>query len=137
MMKKTALMKIIVVFSILLFIISLTQKTYCLDGSYSARGFLNLLIGWLGVLSSNGSKAWLANPFLLASWFLAFRKPKWALALSSIAFVFAIRFYFQDTLIKNEAGMIGKITDYKAGYWLWVSSISVLLVGGFVSILKS
>ncbi len=130
-------MKILLIASIILFVLSLTQKTYCLDGICEARGILNLLIGWMGVLyTKGGSSAWLANPFLIVSWFFLINKPKLAFLLCALAFFFALRFYFQDTLIKNEAGIIGKITNYKAGYWLWLSSTVVMMLASIFSILK-
>ena len=129
-------MQFILALSVILFLASLIFKTYCINGECRGRGFLNFLIGWLGVFHLNGSKAWLANPFLIISWFFFFQKPKTALILSVIAFLFAVSFYFQQTIVYNEAGMAGKITGYKAGYWLWVSSICVMILGSLRGIFK-
>ncbi len=130
--------KIILIISIILFIISLTQKTYCLDANCGYIGFSDLLFGWLGVLyEKEGSYAWLANPFLLLTWIFIFKNPKIALVLSIIAFSFAFSFYFQKEMVKNEAGIIGKITHYKMGYWLWISSILIIILGNIVSIYET
>ena len=130
-------MKIFFLISVILFVVSLTQKTFCIDGVCEARGILNLFTGWLGVIyTKGGSNAWLANPLLILSWFFLTRRPKLALTFSLLAFFFALRFYFQETIIKNEAGMIGKITNYKSGYWFWLSSIVVVVLATFFLIFK-
>ncbi len=137
-MKKNRIMKSILIISILIFAVSLTQKTYCLDGLCGYRGISDLLIGWLGVWYGKiGSTAWLANPFLLTAWIFLMRKPKLALLFSILSFGFAFHFYFQDSMIKNEAGHIGKITAYKTGYWLWLASIIMIFIGSVIGVLKS
>ncbi|MEO0470321.1 MAG: hypothetical protein AAF206_11910 [Bacteroidota bacterium] len=115
-----------------LFAISLALKPYCAgdDCSSMGPGIMVLLLGWLGVLVGGAGLAWLGNPFLILSWFL-FRAKKTGLALVSacIAVGFAASFWFQDEIMVNEAGHYKDITVYASGYWFWLSSCMVMVLG--------
>lgn len=125
------------VLSVVLFLTSLTQDGYYIDRPGDPRAWAPciglLLIGWLGVF--DGILAWLANPALLAAWiFLNFRSSRrLGAAIGAAAIAFALSFLLYTEILTNEAGGTSKITGYGAGYWLWVASGGVAMIGGLAA----
>ena len=117
--------------SLLLFVISLTQECFCtLGNNCDSGGYILLLIGWMGVFMLHlPAMAWLANPVLLFSWIFMNKKPKTSLTLSIISLLLTLSFLLFDEIINNEAGIPEKITVIKLGYWLWVSSAFIMVIG--------
>lgn len=120
--------------SIFLYLIALTQKTYCTPGNCEYfSGLLNLIFGWIGVFMLHvPAFTWLANPILLISWFFFKRKPKISFILSSVAFILMLSFLLCDEIIDNEGGTRGKIICYGLGYWLWVLSSFMMILGNLL-----
>lgn len=56
--------------SISIFLISLTQRAYCVDNNCGdlGSGFLCFALGWLGLGYGGALFTWFANPFLILSW---------------------------------------------------------------------
>ena len=119
----------ILIFSSIIFILSLISNTYCTgncqDTSY---GFLLLLIGWMGIFMGGAGLCWLANPLLIVSW-LVYKNDKSSVILSGIALFIAGSFMFFDEIIIDEAGHYGKINKYLLGYYLWLFSIFIYFTG--------
>lgn len=122
--------KYIRVTSIVLFAASLTQKCYCTT-SNCGDSLPVLLIGWLGMFSGGATLTWLANPFLFISWILVPKNLKSAMIFSTLAGLFSMGFLMFDAVVDSEAGHVNQIIAYKAGYWLWLSSCWVMLIGSF------
>lgn len=119
--------------SILLFVVSLTQTAYCVDGKCEGEGFLALATGWLGTISYGGAAmAWLANPLLWLSWVIPFERRILKLSSAGLAMLFCLSFMYFDEIVKNEAGQYGKITSYAIGYWLWMSSMGFYFIANVV-----
>ena len=116
-----------------MFIISLTQPAFYIDRTdYDAwsNSFILLIMGWLGAMvTGGGALAWFANPFILASWIVSSKYSKLSVLFGIVATLFALSFLFTDEVITSEAGTYSKITEYKAGYWLWFCSIVVFTTG--------
>ena len=72
---------------------------------------------------------WLANPILLGAWIFFKKKSKISFTLSSISFILMISFFLVDEIISNEAGTKSKVVFYGAGYWLWVLSSFIMVLG--------
>jgi hypothetical protein len=127
-------LKIFLYLSIGFYIFSLTQKSFCTPGSCGYfSGLLNLIFGWIGVLMLHGpAMTWLANPILLMSWLLFNKKPKVSFILSSTAFVLMLSFLLFDEIIDNEGGTKGKIISYQFGYWLWILSSLIMILGSLL-----
>ncbi len=117
-------------FSIALFAISLTQKCYCTT-STCGDSIIVVLIGWLGLFSGGATLTWLANPFLVMSWILLEKNLKASMLFSVLAGLLSLAFLMFDGIVDTEAGHVREIVSYKSGYWLWLSSCWVMLVGTF------
>lgn len=127
--------KIFIFLSIGLYLISLAQKSYCTSGGNCEyfSGFFNLIFGWVGVFMFHlPAFTWLANPILFASWILFKKKPKKSFILSIIAFVLMLSFLFVDEIVVNDGSTTSKVIFYGLGYWLWVLSSFIILVGNLI-----
>ena len=93
-----------------------------------------LLVGWLGVFMLHPpAMIWLANPILLISWIRIKKREKQSLIFSSISLITMLSFLLFDEIILNESGALSRITSYGLGYWLWVSSAFIMVMGnGFL-----
>ncbi len=133
--------RILFIFSIVLFIFSLTQESYYVDkidyGSWS-NSFVLLLIGWIGLIMGGGAAiSWLANPFIFLSWVFFFKNIRFSIFFSTISFIFALSFLFFDNVITSEAPTFSKITKYRIGYWSWLISIFIFLLGSIFIYFKN
>ena len=117
--------------SIILYLIALSQKSYCTNNDCGelGSGLVVVLLGAFGMFASKACIAWLANPLLFLSWIMYRWKAKLSFLLNFISLAIALSFLFFNEIIIDEAGTIGKITGYALGYWIWLISILVLLVG--------
>ena len=95
-----------------------------------------LLIGWMGL--AYGTFTWLGNPALIAAWMLFFnKKPTLSLLAAFIALVFMVSFLFQQTVVSSEAPSYSRIVGYGTGYWLWLTSGVLQVVGSAVAALQT
>ena len=85
-MKKMSLNKIILLVSISLYMISLSQLIVITEPNSDVVGLFALIAGW-GV-----SEFWLANPILFASWYFLHDKPKLALIGSLLSTILSLLF---------------------------------------------
>lgn len=141
MTSKKSLLRIKILFmsaSLLLLLFSLTGHAYYVEGtgdSVGSFGLVAFLLGWVNMLEAG--IAWLANPILLLSWILLFnRRIKASLVLGIVALLFSLSFLLFDEVVANEGGGKREIVGYGRGYWLWVSSCVVNLLGSLVVNIK-
>ena len=122
--------------SIGLFVISLTQNTYCTkEGCGFNPGIQLLLLGWLGLFVGGAGLCWSANPFLAITW-LTFRFPKISSAFSLFAVIFSGSFLlFARIMNFDESGGYSPIIHRHIGYWLWFSSTITMLVGNGIQLI--
>lgn len=114
--------------SLVLFLVSLTQKTFCThNGCSDALG--NLFFGFI-VLFDGGGISWLANPLLIVSWVGLSINSRYTLLTSVAAFLLSLSFLFVRQILVNEGGAHSTIIEYKLGYWLWVSSTAIMVLAG-------
>ena len=127
------------VISLVLFLISLTQKTYCVDNDCGelGSGIGCLIFGAFAVFGGGLYLSWLANPLLLGSWLIAKQNMTLKIILSGLAIFFCLWFLQFDEITKNEAGHKGIITGYTWGYWLWTSSTVVYFIGCIIMKLRN
>lgn len=127
--------KIIAFLILCLYIASLTMECYLVNdkASIGSFGLIALLLGWLNF--DLIGLIWLANPLFIISlmFFLFSKKTLLTLILSLTATILAISFTQVKEIIWSEAGHTGAITGYLAGYWLWISAISLLFVCSIIN----
>jgi hypothetical protein len=117
----------------LLFLVSLSQNALRLDaGPQHDRFecFVFLCIGWIGVFG--GIFAWLANPALAVALVLMGyeRYRRRALFFAAASLGLGLSFLHEKTWMLDESGShVAHITGHAPGYWLWIASISVALIG--------
>ncbi|MDE3250687.1 MAG: hypothetical protein KGO82_18645 [Bacteroidota bacterium] len=126
----SAFKKNLVRLSILLFALSLTQKAYC-TATQCSDSIMVLLLGWAGLTSGISGIAWFANPLLIASWLMLRRNLTAGMFMSIGAALLAMSFLVFDTVATSESGHTGQVTNYKAGYWLWMGSTFCMLAASF------
>jgi len=126
--------KIVTLFSIGLFIVSLPQDCFC-TSSNCVNSFMALISGWMGVIGGDiAGIAWFANIFLLLSWIFTLNNVRYAIWTSLLSTLFCLTFLLGKKVIINEAGQSGAITAYKAGFVLWVISSIVMSFGNMILI---
>jgi hypothetical protein len=125
--------------SVCLFVASLFNDGYYIEASNPrawAPAWGLLLIGWLGL--AYGTFAWLGNPALLAAWILFFtKKPTLSLLAALVALAFMVSFLFQQTIVSSEAPTYSHIVGYGTGYWLWLTSAVLQVIGSAVATLQT
>lgn len=126
--------KIVLSISIILLVLSLTQKCYC-TSSECGDSIIVFLFGFFSVIFGGATLCWFANPLLLFSW-IFFWNNKVSYYFSAFSTIIAISFLFFDEILDNEAGHYNKIIGYATGYWLWLGSNLVMLIGNIIIIEK-
>lgn len=134
--------------AIALFISALTQPAYCTASCKNS--LMVFLVGILGILTELGALmscvlegtgglkdpvgatfSWLANPFLFISMIVfAFRKK--AALVSSIISTLLVLYFLLFSRVIDDAGHYNKVTALGLGYWLWLSSSLVILIGSMI-----
>lgn len=121
--------------SVGLFIASLLNDGYYIEGpnpSAWSNSFGLLLLGWIGLAS--GTLAWLANPALILSWAMAIlKRPPLSLLAALAALALMMSFLLQTTVISSEAPQYSRIVGYGRGFWLWVGSAAVQVLGSAIA----
>lgn len=131
-MKSKYINLIFTIISIMLWLISMSQKAYCVDGNCGEpwSGLICLLFGFLSLFFySYAAVSWFLNPLMIISYFIPLKNINTKLLLALASVLFGLSFLLFDEIVKNEAGHFGKITGYEIGYWLWVASAIINLIG--------
>jgi hypothetical protein len=122
---------------------SMLCPTYCtyseLGGESCSEiggGLAATLFGWLGILASNGGivLVWFANPLFIIGLIINKKSPTGSLLLSIAASVVSLAFLFGDEIMINEAGHVAKIATLQIGYWLWLTSMILLVLASIYSL---
>jgi hypothetical protein len=137
--KLTRFQKGVIVLSLILLFISITQPAFFIDRPEDPEAWSDSWIifffGWTFFLggSFSGTFIWLANPIYFTSLIFIFdHKPK-GIYLSVLATLIALLFSTFDTVITSESGSYSAITSFGLGYKLWVSSFITLTVGSIIN----
>ena len=146
-----------------LFAVSLWFPAFCTERAtglggghepYMGIGAFLLLFGCFGVITGGVGVTWLANPLLLFAWVISMaawitamtsRSPRasaalmvlvlLSLAFSALAVIFSASFQLFTEIIVNEAGGMNRICHRLPGYWLWLASTIVMLVGNGIQMI--
>jgi len=112
------------VLSISLFITSTGFKTLILS-----KGDSSFLFGLICLLFGFSYLPWFANPlFVLGIIFLLLKRFSLAVAASGLSVILATTTLFIREAPYNEAGHTASVIGYGLGFYLWLGSISVLLL---------
>lgn len=91
------------------------------------KGVDYFLVGWLGPVA--GHFDWFANPLigfgLKNAWQKNYAR---AVIYSILALLLTLQTLYRGCMVQNEGGYCQSISEYLIGYWLWVSSASLLVV---------
>lgn len=125
--------------SIVLFLAAMTQPAFYQNRTAEpvthALGLL--LSGFMGVLI--GYFEWLANPLIVYSWFCARKKRVVPALIATLLAAFFILSFL--SVKKMEWPGMGSdpnpdVQGYAAGYWLWLASALVMVVGSGVALVS-
>jgi hypothetical protein len=121
--------------SIVLFAVCLANDGYYIAGPNPrawAPAWGLLLVGWMGVFLS-GPVAWFANPALVVAWCMFyFGRYGRATLFALIAAALMLSFLLSKTVVSSESTSESKVIGYGTGYWLWIASALVLLIGSIL-----
>ncbi|MGO1003293.1 hypothetical protein [Lysobacter sp. CA196] len=126
--------------SLLAFVVCLVLPAYTVQSAssqmHSGLAYEKLLMGFLGPLI--GVFEWYANPALFLSWLLLWKKHFIAGGIfAAAALATAGAFLFRHEIIVNEAGHSGAIISKDIGYWLWIASIAIALIGNATCLVRA
>jgi len=76
---------------------------------------------------------WFANPFYLISLLTNKLNPWINLIMAIFAFIVALSFTRGGTILLNEDGDKGQITELEIGYWLWLLSMLLIIFSSLAS----
>ncbi|HEY8927790.1 MAG TPA: hypothetical protein VIM55_01265 [Mucilaginibacter sp.] len=127
-MKKHPVSNVLRLLSIVLYVFALTQA--CFDtqaqAGESGEGIALLISGAFGFFSSAAGLTWLANPALWISWIFMRRRYTLSMITSLASLIIGLLFLKVSEFMVNEGGTYSDITGYRIGYWLWLSSITLM-----------
>ena len=132
---KSRFKRAVFVCSLALFILALTEKSYCTNAGCGDSAAV-FLAGVLGVYYGGACLVWLANPIFILSWVLN-EYLKWSILLSFIALLIALSFLRFNEIIDDEGGNIRQIISYQNGYWFWIASMVVTFIGNILRYIRS
>ena len=122
-----------------LYFASLTQPAFCLGDCHNQwPGVLVLLLGWGAMfLGAVEGLAWFTNPLLLVAW-ITFWYPKVSVWFSIFAVTLSAAFLLFPGItmgnFHNDELDFTPIIHRHLGYWLWLSSTIVMLVGNGIQL---
>ncbi len=131
--------------SIVIYIVCLPFEAFCIpSGCDDWPAWGTLLFGWMLAGSGGANSTWLANPLLFLGWagiirpdWRYFRVPRIIPALLAYgALAVAVSFYFDETVITNEAGFARPITGVVTGYWIWIASMVCFAIAATIHLFE-
>jgi hypothetical protein len=88
----------------------------------------------MGAISFLGGGAlewiiWLANPLYIFALSLFIGSNRSSILIATMATAIALSFLGWHKILVAENGRMASIVGLSAGYWLWVSSLLILMIG--------
>lgn len=132
---KKHLPKLFLTISILLWLVSLSQRAYCTNNDCGEKwsGLAIVISGIFGIFNFGATISWYANPFIFISW-LTYKKYKVSLIFSLLALIFGLSFLTFEEIIINEGGFMGDITGYATGFYLWNLSFTIMIIANILNL---
>jgi hypothetical protein len=95
-------------------------------GTDCTVGILTLVFGWFQLVSHPlAGLPWLANPLVIAGWFLTILSPRLAVSLTVGSLVCALMFLASPGVMTDEGGGQHQVNSLEIGYWLWLVSCAL------------
>jgi hypothetical protein len=118
-----------IVLAAALFLSSLGFNTLILS-----RGDSSFLKGFVCLLFGFSYLAWFANPlFLVSVILLSLNRSYMALATSTVSLILSATTFLIQKVPYNEAGHTANVVGYGLGFYLWIASISMILLTSVLS----
>jgi hypothetical protein len=118
-----------IVLTAVLFLSSLGFNTLILS-----QGDSSFLMGFVCLLFGFSYLAWYANPlFLVSITLLSLNRSHMALATSTASAILAGTTFLIQKVPYNEAGHMADVVGYGLGFYLWIASMSVILLTSVLS----
>jgi hypothetical protein len=118
-----------IVLAALLFLSSLGLKTLILS-----HGDSSFLLGFVCLLFGFSYLAWYANPLFLGSIvLLSLNRSRMALATSTASLILAATTFSIQKAPFNEAGHMADVVGYGLGFYLWIATMSAILLTSILS----
>jgi len=86
--------------------------------------------GWFSLRGA--ALSWLTNPILLVAWVTFYKKMEISMMFAFFAMSVALSFLLFRGIVDNEAGHVNNIVSYGAGYFIWLSSSLIMLIGNLI-----
>lgn len=129
------------------FMMSLFFPAFKLSDGDSFSGLALLMIGWYGSFITivalfvgefgeifSGYTGWLANPLLFICYtFLLSRGHKQALLFGALSVIMALSSFLLEVVPVNESSGTATIVGYQLGFYFWLISCVVALLGSLVA----
>ena len=125
---------IFLVCSMGLFTASLLLPAFCTERGQPIHGAAIILFGWLGMPLGGANLTWFANPLLAVAW-ITFKYPKVSFWFSIFAVIVSASFLLFTQVAVDTAGEGRVIAHLYLGYWLWLSSMVVMLAGNGIQMI--
>jgi len=134
----------IIAISVLLFLVSLLLPAFYTPDE-SIPGWFALLMGWLDLLAIDqvgwGIISWFASFFLPVAWLgliLTKFRPMRIVSLmsASAGLALALCALVMKQILISEGGNTTRILSMGAGFYLWLASFAVCIIGATVSIVQ-
>jgi hypothetical protein len=124
-----------VVASVICYLISLTSNAYCMARGASCTGGLMAFIfgGFQLVADPLAGIPWLANPLLIAGWFLILLSPRRAVIPTVGALLCALMFLATPGVMADAGGNPHQVDSFERGYWLWLASCAFGVLGALTA----
>jgi hypothetical protein len=118
-----------IVLAAVLFLSSLGFNTLILS-----QGDSSFLMGFVCLLFGFSYLAWYANPlFLVSITLLSLNRSHMALATSTASLILATATFLIQKVPYSEAGHMANVVGYGLGFYLWIASMSVILLTSVLS----
>lgn len=132
----TKLQKITLSISVVLMMLALTQKAYCFE-DHCTYSIIDFLFGMFGIfIDGDENWSWFANPLLIFAWGLV-KHSRVSLMLRILSTLLALWLLMFDEAVINEAGHTAVIVSYALGYWLWLGSHVVMVLGNAATVFNN
>lgn len=120
--------------SVIVYIVSLTQTAIVYNDYDGQKTFSSVSILFMGAISFLGGGIlewiiWFANPLYIFSLSLFIGSNRSSVLAATAAAGIALSFIAWNRILVAENGRTASIVALSTGYWLWVSSLLILMIG--------